>query len=192
MVTVGPLEHVQLVGSVLDDLDVVWALGGSLASSLIGEPRSTNDVDIALRCDPTLAARLPERFERDYFVSGPALIGAAEANEWFNLIHRTSSFKVDLFFCGTGTLDSLQLARRQQVEVVGTASPIWVTSPADVILRKLWWFRLGGEGSERQWRDVVSVLRVQVRLLDLESLREDADLVELADLVDRAVDEARR
>ena len=43
-----PLEHVSALGRVLDGLGLPWVLGGSLASSLVGEPRSTVDIDVAV------------------------------------------------------------------------------------------------------------------------------------------------
>ena len=49
--TKGPLELVSQVAAILDDLEVLYALGGSMASSLIAEPRSTVDVDIAIKVE---------------------------------------------------------------------------------------------------------------------------------------------
>lgn len=46
---IGPLDLVRQVTQILDDLEIPYALGGSLASSLFGEPRSTVDVDLAIR-----------------------------------------------------------------------------------------------------------------------------------------------
>jgi hypothetical protein len=45
---VTPLEHVSALGRVLDGLGLPWVLGGSLASSLVGEPHSTVDIDVAV------------------------------------------------------------------------------------------------------------------------------------------------
>ena len=59
--TKGPLQLVNQVAGILDDLGIPYALGGSLASSLIGEPRSTVDVDIAIRVAEEAEAALLER-----------------------------------------------------------------------------------------------------------------------------------
>ncbi len=39
-------------------------------------------------------------------------------------------------------------------------------TPEDTVLRKLLWYREGGGVSDRQWRDVVEVLRVSGRSMD--------------------------
>jgi hypothetical protein len=66
----------------------------------------------------------------------------------------------------------------------------FVASPEDIVLNKLEWFRLGDEVSERQWRDVQGVLKVQAGNLDMDYLRTWAAKLGLADLLDRALAEA--
>ena len=66
--TKGPLQLVSQVAGILDDLDIPYALGGSLASSLIGEPRSTVDVDIAIRINEGTEAALLERVDAEFYV----------------------------------------------------------------------------------------------------------------------------
>jgi hypothetical protein len=109
----------------------------------------------------------------------------------FNLLHHGTGMKVDLFPLTDEPLDRLQLARRSLVEVAPDLR-IWVGSPADQILRKLHWFRLGGETSERQWRDVVAIVRVQGPLLNRDQLLDDARSVGLADLVERLLADVGR
>ena len=64
----------------------------------------------------------------------------------------------------------------------------YVTTAEDIVLAKLEWYRAGGEVSDRQWRDVLGVLRVQGDRLDQEYLRLGADELGLADLLDRAIE----
>ena len=186
----GPLDHVAGLGEVLDELDVPRVLGGSLASSLMGEPRSTNDVDIALRLAPERVPDLVNLVKADYLASVEALTTAAATHDSFKLLHHHSSFKIDLFFLGDGDLDRLQIERRQLLDLDGLTRPIWVTAPEDVVLRKLWWFRLGGAVSDRQWNDVVAIIRVQGRRLDRVTLSADATRNGLAELLNRAFEDA--
>lgn len=67
-----------------------------------------------------------------------------------------------------------------------------MTSPHDQVLRKLWWYRLGGEQSDRQWRDIAAIMRVQAQRLDLNRLRADAEIVGVEDLLRRQLIEAGR
>jgi hypothetical protein len=106
----------------------------------------------------------------------------------FNLIHFATGMKVDLFPLSDDPLDVRQLTRRQRVEVVPGAV-LWIGAADDQVLRKLRWFRLGGEISERQWRDVISILRVQGDRIQPERLRADAEPLGLGDLVSRALAE---
>jgi len=109
------------------------------------------------------------------------------------VIHLDTMQKVDLFVLGDGLLDRLQMARRQQIILDDDGlERLWIGSAADQVLRKLWWYWLGDEVSERQWRDVLVILRVQGAAVDVVDLRATASAVGLADLLDRALDQARR
>jgi hypothetical protein len=63
-------------------------------------------------------------------------------------------------------------------------------SPEDTVLAKLEWYRLGGEVSERQWRDVLGVLRARGSQLDLEYMRKWAGELHVGDLLERGLQEA--
>ena len=68
--------------------------------------------------------------------------------------------KVDIFAVGRSTYDVSEFSRRKRVVVLSTGETLFVKSAEDTVLRKLLWYREGGEVSDRQWRDVVSVLRI--------------------------------
>jgi hypothetical protein len=80
--------------------------------------------------------------------------------------------------------------RRSRVTGVG-ADALRVASAEDTVLAKLDWFRLGGEVSDRQWSDVVGVLRIQQEALDLDYLAAQAIARGLATLLEQALAEAR-
>jgi hypothetical protein len=66
----------------------------------------------------------------------------------------------------------------------------YVTSPEDTILAKLEWYRMGGEVSDRQWRDILGVLKTRAGELDLEYLRQWAADLHVSDLLGRALKES--
>lgn len=186
-----PLDHVVAIGSVLDGLGIAWVLGGSLASSLVGEPRSTMDVDVAVALDAGQIPALVAAVESDYYVSVEMVRDAVHRHSSFNLIHFESGMKIDMFPLSDDPLDVRQLANRERLEVLPGVD-VWVGAAADQVLRKLRWFRMGGEVSDRQWRDVLSILRVQGDRIDRERLLSDAEPLGLADLAARALEDERR
>ena len=67
-------------------------------------------------------------------------------------------------------------------------SPVFVHTPEDILLQKLRWFRMGGEVSDRQWRDVRGIVRVQGDRLDGAYLHRGATTLGVADLLTRALE----
>ena len=190
MVTKGPFDLVCQMAEILDDLGVPYALGGSMASSLLGEPRSTVDVDMAVRLDGTAGEALLERVGALFYVPVDAAREAIRDRSSFNLVDTASALKVDLFVVGDGLLDRMQIERRVLVPVSGAANGIWVTAAEDQVLRKLDWFRQGGAMSDRQWRDVVGILRIHLESMDLVYLQASAHEVGLTDDLGEALGQA--
>ena len=191
--TEGPLAIALRVVAILDDLGIPYVLGGSLASSLMGEPRATADVDMAIRIAKEDIAPLVRSLEPEFYVSEEAALDAVHRHASFNVIHLETVQKVDLFVLRDGQLDRGQFEGRRRIQVIDDPPcELWVGSAEDQILRKLSWYRAGGEVSDRQWRDVIGILAVQRGRLDMESLRSVADEVDLSDLLELAVCEADR
>ncbi|MGI9017202.1 MAG: hypothetical protein ACR2HR_08895 [Euzebya sp.] len=160
-------------------------IGGSVASSLVGEPRATVDLDVAISAMADPADALLAAFDDGYYISDIAVREATRRCSSFNVIHLETMQKVDIFILGSGALDTAQMTRRQLVEVGGDIT-LPIGAAEDQILRKLWWYRLGEETSERQWRDVVGILRIQQGRLDERHLDDIAAAEGLSDLLNRA------
>jgi hypothetical protein len=185
------LGALRKVVAAFESLGIDYALGGSLASSLHGEARATRDADmiaaIAARNAEPLVAALGSEFYADV-----AQITAAAMNQRsFNLIHLETMAKVDVYVVWRTDFGRTQLARKRTSQI-GQTSPLqlYVTSPEDTVLAKLDWYRQGGCVSDRQWRDVLGVLKVQAEALDRAYLCEWAARLNLNDLLHRAFDDA--
>lgn len=174
-----------------EELGIPYALGGSPASSLLGEPRTTVDVDIAVRPDVASGESLLERVAGELYVPLAGVREAIRAHSSSNLVDAGSALKVDLFVLGDGLLDRMQIERRMRIQFPGAESGVWVPSAEDQVLRKLDWFRRSGGTSERQWRDVVGILRVHADSMDKDYLFESAAEVGLGSDLDAALREAR-
>lgn len=175
-----PIATLLRLSQVLDALGVSYCVSGSLASSYYGIPRATNDVDVV--------AGLGDAFMIDAQAVHAAIVGERS----FNVIEYATLDKVDVFIVGDNPWSQMELQRRQQVVLSedSGASSTFFASPEDVILSKLAWYRRGGEVSDRQWLDLLSVMTVQSGAIDREYLQQWATVLGVQDLLARAIVEA--
>ncbi len=185
-----PVDLAVRIADVFERLHIPYVLGGSLASSLLGEPRSTNDVDLAVALLVQPINELVQTLAGEFYIEESSVREAVRHRTSFNVIHLGSMLKADIFVLGDKLLDRRQIERRRRVVVVEEPlATLWVTSAEDQVLRKLCWFRDGGEVSDRQWRDIVGLLAVQVDQLDRHDLDEVSKTLGVNDLLARAWDE---
>lgn len=189
-----PTEIVLLVARTLESLGVPYVLVGSLASSARGVPRATNDADMVVGLRQEHVAPLADHLSSAFYVDADAAQRAVAYGRSFNLIHLDTGFKVDLFVPPPGGFGLQQIARRvREAALAGDErAELEVATAEDVLLGKLVWFRSGGMTSERQWRDVIGLIRVQQEALDLDYLRAWAATLDVADLLERALAEGLR
>ena len=185
---VDPIAVAVRVGGVFDALGVRHTIGGSIAASFAGEPRSTIDIDFVVALNRAQVAPLVVALP-DFYVAEEALYRAVESRGTANLIHQDSQLKVDLFVAGGTRLDDQQLARRQRLEI-RPGQVIYIHPPEDVLLQKLRWYRMGGEVSDRQWRDIMGIIRTQGDRLDRGYLTANAPILGVDLELERALREA--
>jgi len=176
----------------LDELGVAHHIGGSVASSAHGVARATLDVDVVADLRLRDAGPLARRIEERYYVDEEMISDAIRRRSCFNVIHLETMIKVDVFVIKERPYDLQAFARRQRdtLDDAPGAREIYLCTPEDTIINKLEWFRTGGEVSERQWGDVIGVLRVQAGRLDEAYLERWAAELGLMDLLARARAEA--
>ncbi len=192
MLVVGDIAAVlERVTRALDSAGVPNAVGGSVGSGIWGIPRSTNGADLVADVRPEHIDAIIEHLGEEFYADREMVAEAVRRRSSFNLIHYDLAVKVDVFVCGSDASMSAQLARRvRHTTAQGVA--IEVASAEDVIVAKLRWYRMGGEVSERQWRDVLEVLAVRGPRLDAAYLDATAHELGVADLLAKAREEAAR
>jgi hypothetical protein len=188
-IPVDPIAVALTVTRVLDALAITHTTGGSLASSFAGEPRASIDIDIVAAVELSHIDALVAELSPDFYVEADALRRAVRDRTNANLIHQGTQLKVDLFIAGGTPLDAQQLRRRQRIDL-GDGRALYVHPPEDILLQKLHWYRKGGETSERQWRDILGIVRVQGSRLDRAYLVQHAPILGVDALLSRALDHA--
>jgi hypothetical protein len=185
------LRVVQEVIAVLDQLGIVYALGGSWASSLLGKMRFTHDADLTAEPFPGREAVFCSSFGSDYYISLRAVQQAVRQRGSFNIIHTLNGFKVDLFIRKDRPFEKSLMNRRFAFTLPDSAGQtIQCISPEDLILVKLEWYRLGGEAAQQQLLDVRGVLEIQADRLDQAYLDRWAADLGVADLLARVRNES--
>jgi hypothetical protein len=177
---------------VLDRLEIPYFLAGSAASSIHGLSRPTMDADFVVDLRPAQVEEFAAQLQPDFYADPPMIHDALKRGRSFNLIHYATSFKIDLFPLRNDDYSRTSFARRRfEISNSFGSKPLEcaVAMPEDVILRKLEWYRAGGETSERQWNDLRGVLRVSGDRLDRDYLRKWARYLKVDDLLNRLLGE---
>ena len=133
-----PIAVALRVADLFETLGLRYTIGGSLASSLSGEPRSTLDVDMVVAIQEADIAPLVAALATDFYVNEKALRRAVRERSSANLIHQETSVKIDLFVTGSTPLDEVQLARRRRVQVSSSPDRFLYIHPPDVAPQGSW------------------------------------------------------
>jgi len=186
-----PIAVTLLVIDAMDALDVPYLIGGSLASAVHGVLRATLDTDLVADLRLEHAEPLARALGGTFYVDVESIREAVLHQRSFNVIHLETMFKVDVFVVKKRPFHHSQMERRMaQVIATDPDRTAYVATAEDTILAKLESYRMGGDVSERQWRDVLGVMKVQADRLDLAYLRQWAAQLNISDLLERAIKEA--
>ena len=186
-----PVALALILARILEGLGVRYCIGGSVASSVYGEVRTTLDVDVVADLNPERIDALVAAVETDFHVVGEAIHRAVRERSSFNLIHEETLVKADVYVPPDNPTLRGQFARSRRVALRSElGSEVDLASPEDVVLHKLRWYEMGGRVSDRQWRDVLGVLKVQGASLDFAYLESAAAVLDLSELLARARSES--
>ena len=161
-------EFLHRVTTVLDANGVPYMLTGSLASSMYGIPRATNDVDLVILPTREQLLAVVQLFQRvGLTVTSEEAVTALRTKAQFNVIDFPRGLKADLIVRKDRDFSVTEFDRRQTHEVEGTR--LTIATPEDVLLAKLEWARMGD--SERQMVDAAGIITMQGAALDLSYIR---------------------
>ena len=173
--------------NILDELEIPHYITGGVAAATYGEPRTTRDLDIVLALVPAQLDRLVQRLETEgFYVPGVEDVRTGRLRA-LNITHQETIARADLMLAGESEFDRGQFRRRREISIPGRGT-LYLASPEDIVLSKLRW---GAQSqSEKQWRDVLGILKVQQQNLDFDYLNQQAESLGLTQLLVQATTEA--
>lgn len=188
-----PVQVTRQVAKIFEELGIKYLIGGSLASSLHGIPRATQDVDIVADIESNHVESLVEALKAEFYVEADMIREAIGNASSFNVIHLATMFKVDVFVLKPDHISQQEMMRREAYQISDSAQEqLYVATAEDIILHKLYWYQLGGKISERQWNDALGVIQVQGDQLDYVYLRQMAQQRGVSKLLAQILEEANQ
>jgi hypothetical protein len=170
-------------------LNISYAIVGSFASSIWGESRLTQDIDIVVDLRSQQVASLCNAFPGpEFYVSEAAAHEAVAGSGQFNVIHPSSGNKIDFMVAGRTDWAVALLQRRVQLTLFPD-QVAHVAAPEDVIIGKLVYYRAGG--SEKHLRDIAGMLKFGGDLIDrayVERFAKQLGVVDMWEAVRNSVD----
>ncbi|MGZ3538576.1 MAG: hypothetical protein ACXVAB_11145 [Thermodesulfobacteriota bacterium] len=175
-------DALKLLLSKLDECGISYMITGSFASNIHGLPRATQDADVVIEVERKTLERFLESLTPDFYRSSEAAMDALDRQQMFNVVHLETGFKVDLIIRKSRPFSKMEFSRRQPAFYLGANR--WFATAEDTILAKLEWSKMSG--SERQFKDALSVAKLQRDNLDrtyLEKWARELNILELLEIL---------
>lgn len=182
-----PINLALTMAAIFENSNIDYYIGSSVASSIWGENRATLDLDLVADLKTAQIPTFLQAIQTDFYVSEMAIHEAINNQSSFNLIHFQTNEKIDIFIHSSQPLAQIEMQRRQQITVDADGKQIYLATAEDIILQKLIWYELSNRIGDRQWRDILGVLKVQAQQLDFDYLQQWADHKNLLDLLNEAM-----
>ncbi|MTJ09849.1 hypothetical protein [Anabaena sp. UHCC 0204] len=178
-------DSISLAGELhqlFESINIDYYVNRGVASSIHGEPRSTRDLDLVIEVKPNQIDLLVKNLEASgYYCPASAVEDLQrDCGNMLNITHTETIANADIYITDNSPYSISQMNRRILINVDGI--PVfWIASAEDIILQKLRWGK--GSKSEKQWRDVLGIIKLQAENLDYSYLTEWAENLDLvADL----------
>ncbi len=147
--------------NLLTDAEIRYVIGGSVASGIWGEPRQTNDVDVEVWIKPHAADSFLFAFDESYLVSKEELLEALSLNRPFTsvqVLDTKTLLKFDCFLQLFGAAEEEMFEHSQEIAL--GEGVVRVACAEHILVQKLRWYEFGSRVSERQWRDLQGIVKV--------------------------------
>jgi hypothetical protein len=174
-------DSISLAGELhqlFESINIDYYVSGGVASSIHGEPRSTRDLDLVIEVKPNQIDLLVKTLEASgYYCPAGAVEDLQRGLEnMLNITHAETIANADIYITDNSPFAISQMQRRILVDLDGIPA-FWIASAEDTVLQKL----RGGKGSksEKQWRDVLGIIKLQAETLDYGYLIEWAEILDL-------------
>jgi hypothetical protein len=156
-------DVLQRITTALERSDVAYMLTGSFVSAYYGTPRSTQDIDVVVEATPAQLSAFVNSLPVDqYYVDLDAALQALKAESMFNVVDRSTGWKIDFIFRKSRPFSREEFRRRIRAHLQGVS--VFVASTEDIVIAKLEWSKLAQ--SQRQIDDVAAILRIRRETLD--------------------------
>ena len=133
------LEVLKTVTHDLHDAGIAYMITGSVAMNYYAFPRMTRDIDIVIELQENDAAALVNLFKGDFYICQDSIAEAIRNCGMFNIIHNKYVLKIDFIVKKSTPYRNMEFQRKRHILIEGI--PMWIVSPEDLILSKLWWSR---------------------------------------------------
>jgi hypothetical protein len=176
----------------LNFLNIPYYIGGSVASSLQGEVRFTEDIDLVIYLESSQVEIFIQTFSADFYVSDIAVKDAIRGiSSSFNLIDFQSLEKADIFISRNDDFSISRMNRRQlYIPEDKSERAFYISTPEDTILQKLVWMKISQNESQKQWRDILGVIKIQQERLDLAYLEQWSAYLHVSEQLRQAMQES--
>jgi len=181
------IEITFKVVKIFEKFNIGYYIGGSLASSAYGMARATLDIDIIADIKLDQVPAVEDALKKEFYIDIDMIRNAIDKRSSFNLIHLETMFKIDVFILKNEPFSRKAYSRRlKRVVSEDGSKKLYFATPEDTILSKLEWFKTVEESSERQWKDILGVLKVQGNKLDMNYIRRWAGKLSVLKLLKKA------
>lgn len=137
---------------------------GAVAAIAYGEPRLTTDIDIVADLSEDKIPKLKNCYPASEFhFDEEAAKRAVLTRSQFNIIHPGSGLKIDIMISQGDEFDRSRFRRARRLKPLDDTE-VDFSSPEDVILKKMAFYRQGG--SEKRLRDIAGILKISAGGID--------------------------